>query len=70
MKKMYGVATQTREVFGHGDSVTYLSMKPTGAYHTGPFPPVFKSRAGAEKWAKAASSGWDKKVVVELKVDS
>lgn len=48
--KIYTIATETHECYGHGDYGNELRICKAGAYGSGKFPPVFKTREQAANY--------------------
>ena len=49
--KIYAIATETHETYGHGDYGTELHICQEDAYHReGYFPPVFKTEKEAKEY--------------------
>lgn len=49
--KVYAIATETHETYGHGDSGTEYKIEQADAYHKeGWWRPVFTTRKGAETY--------------------
>lgn len=67
--KIYTVATETSQCYGHGDYGTEQHIVRTGPYGSGEFPPAFKTRKAAEKWLKANKREFfSKAAIVELEI--
>lgn len=63
--KVYGLAIETHECYGHGDYGTEQRICRLGPYGLGTFPPVFEKREQAEEFARKMASKVTL-VVVEL----
>lgn len=63
MKTIYTIATEARQVYGHGDSGIELRIVREGAYASGDFPPCFGSREKAEAYLAVMERKAGKKVV-------
>lgn len=50
--KVYGLAIETHECYGHGDYGTEQRICRMDAYGMGPYPPVFEKREQAEEFAR------------------
>jgi len=54
--KVYTIAVESNECYGHGDCRVELRIVRTGNYGPGSFPPLFTTRAAAEEWLKRDSN--------------
>ena len=63
--KIYTIAQETHEVYGHGSCGTELRICKAGAYGTGEFPPCFDSYKQAAVWL-AEQEYIDSPRIVEL----
>ena len=54
--KIFIITTASHEVYGHGDTGTEYTMRRSGCYGTGEFPPAFTVEADAQKMAVGASN--------------
>lgn len=67
--KIYGIAVETHECYGHGDFGNELRIVKLGPYGAGPFPPLFAERQYAEEFIrKATPKSFQKLQVVELEL--
>lgn len=63
--KIYTIANETRECYGHGDYGSELKICRHGPYGTGGFPPAFTTREAAEVYLNGLEVRFGK-IVVEL----
>jgi hypothetical protein len=67
--KIYTIATETHECYGHGDFGTEQRIVRTGSYGSGGFPPAFTTREAATEWLKAnGKTFYLKTAIVELEL--
>lgn len=68
MAKLFGLAQDTHQVYGHGDTGTELRICRMGPYGTGEFPPVFTSRKNAEDWILHCAPEYSQFHIVEIEL--
>jgi hypothetical protein len=61
--KIYTIAEETHECYGHGDYGTELRICKQGGYGTGNFPPLFKTKEKAQEYIKNLKYSTIQKVV-------
>lgn len=61
--KIYTIANETDECYGHGDYGRELRICCQGGYGTGGFPPAFRTQKAAQKYLDGIKWNSDKKVV-------
>jgi len=54
--KVYTIAVESNECYGHGDCGVELRIVRMGSYGSGNFPPLFTTRVAAEEWLKRDSN--------------
>lgn len=66
---LYTIASETHEIYGHGDSGIEFRICKEGSYGTGEFPPVFEDRNLAQDYLNKIES-WRRinKRLVKLKL--
>lgn len=64
--KIYTIATESRECYGHGDFGTELRIVRQGGYGSGDFPPCFTHQHEALLWRDAQQ--FKTGVLVELEL--
>lgn len=68
--KIYTIATEVRECYGHGSYGDEQRICREGAYGSGSFPPAFMSKSDAEGYLKSLEWNGGKVIVeVELKLE-
>lgn len=65
--KIYTIATETHQTYGHGDFGTERRIVREGSYGAGEFPPAFTRRESAEAYLRKGDQ-YPKRVVVELEL--
>jgi len=66
--KVYTIAVESNECYGHGDYGSELRIIRMGIYGSGNFPPLFTTRAAAEEWLKNRSNRFHSTRIVELEL--
>ena len=66
--KVYTIAVESNECYGHGDCGVELRIVRMGSYGSGNFPPLFTTRVAAEEWLKKTSNLFYSTHIVELEL--
>ena len=69
--KIYAIANETHECYGHGDYGTELRICRQGSYGVDGFPPTFKTQEAAQKYINGLKWNHGQKIVeLDLRDDA